>query len=697
MAQRDHADLEIGLQRRELDSYLVDLRYTPPDGDADNRLAAGEAVSFDPALLREKEQDPAAYGKALAEMLFAPQAVRDGLSRARAVAESANVPLRLRLFIDGGARELHDLRWETLRDPAGDTPLLTSEQLLFSRYLSSGDWRPITLRPQAKLRALAVVANPVDIARFSLGAIDAPAELQRARQGMGAIEVSEQSGTGQATLNKILERLREGYDILYLVCHGAMIRGKPVLYLEDDAGNTAAMAGSDLVTRMSELRERPRLVVLASCQSAGEGEPSTVDSSPLAAIGPRLAEAGIPAVLAMQGKVAMSTVATFMPAFFTALQSHGEIDRAVAVARGSVRERPDSWMPVLFMRLRSGKIWYTPGFTEGDAYEKWPALIANIGKGNCTPIIGPHLNDSTLGSQQDMAQYWAEEFRFPMAPDQRDDLPQVAQYLAVTQDYNLPRAEMEKYLRRSILERYGKAMQNVADNAPLRDLFANVSRIRREADSFDPYQTLAKLPFRVFVTANTDSLLGEALRAADKQPMVEICRWKEDLVQKPSQLLKDPDYTPSEKRPLIFHLFGINTIPESLVLTEDDYFDYLIGVSLNKKLIPEIVRDALVDRSLLFLGFRLEEWSFRVLFRSLMSHGGASRHDRYANVAGQILPEEGAFLQPERARAYLQRYFVKSSIDIFWGSVDDFIKELHAEWEKQGGVAISVGEEDPFY
>ena len=95
-------------------------------------------------------------------------------------------------------------------------------------------------------------------------------------------------------------------------------------------------------------------MVLASCQSAGSGaDARTDDDGALAALGPRLAEeAGIPAVVAMQGNVFMTTVARFMPTFFAELQRDGQIDRAMAVARGAVRDAPDWWAPTLFMRLR---------------------------------------------------------------------------------------------------------------------------------------------------------------------------------------------------------------------------------------------------------------------------------------------------------------------------------------------------------
>src|SRR5262249_58239051 len=118
----------------------------------------------------------------------------------------------------------------------------------------------------------------------------------------------------------------------------------------------------------------------------------------------------------------------------------------------------------------------------------------------------------------------------------------------------------------------------------------------------------------------------------------------------------EPEYRPSAERPLVYHLFGMFDEPDSLVLTEDDYFDFLIGVTNNKDLIPISVRQALADTALLFLGYRLDDLSFRVLFRSIISQEGRSRRKKYAHIAGQILPEEGRFLQPERARAYLEPY-----------------------------------------
>ena len=141
-------------------------------------------------------------------------------------------------------------------------------------------------------------------------------------------------------------------------------------------------------------------------------------------------------------------------------------------------------------------------------------------------------------------------------------------------------------------------------------------------------------------------------------------------------------YRPEAARPLIYHLFGNLREPDSVVLTEDDYFDYLIGVTANKDLIPPVVRRALADTALLFLGFRMDDWDFRVLFRSLMSQEGRGRRSRYAHVAVQIDPEESQILEPEGARRYLESYFEDADISIYWGSTEDFVQELGRRWQE---------------
>lgn len=684
-----YAHLEIGLHRRDADSYTMELRYTPPEGDVDIRLVRRglSPLSLDAQQLRSQAADPDAYGRLLTESLFADEEMRAAFAKARIGAEAAGASLRLRLFVGPSAPELHSLRWETLRDPEDDSHLLLGEQVLFSRYLSSLDWSPVRVRSRADLRALVVIASPTNLERYRpggrpLNSLDVEAELARARSGLGSMVVDALASGGSATLNNLVDHLRGAagngpYDVLYLVCHGALIDGEPRLWLEDEKGNTAVLASSELVTRLSEMREKPRLVVLASCQSAGKGDAArSSDEGVLAALGPRLAEAGVAAVLAMQGNIALRTAAEFVPVLFHELERDGQIDRAVAIARGAVRHYDDWWMPVLFMRLKSGRLWYTPGFGEERTLEKWPDLLRNIQRGRCTPILGPALSEALIGSRREIAQNWADTYQFPMAPHDREDLPQVAQYLAVNQSDIFVRDELGEYLQAEILRRYGDDLPGDVQGASLDGLIRAAGAQQRAQDPAEPHQVLAGLPFPIFVTTEPSSLLDDALSAAGKDPRVEICRWNERVERQPSVYDDDPAYWPTAQCPLVYHLFGRINLPDSLVLTEDDYFNYLIGLTSNSDLVPIAVRGALSDTALLFLGFHMDDWNFRVLFRSIMSQEGRARRGRYAHVAVQIDPEEGRILEPERARRYLESYFQDADISIYWGSVEDFIRDL---------------------
>ena len=133
-----------------------------------------------------------------------------------------------------------------------------------------------------------------------------------------------------------------------------------MLWLQEETGELATVRGEEFARRVGELAQPPRLVVLASCESAGSEKKSVqagVVAGQFVPLAPLLAEAGVHAVLAMQGQISMETVKAAMPVFFSELLVDGQIDRAMARARGRVRERPDSWMPALFLRLKNGRIW----------------------------------------------------------------------------------------------------------------------------------------------------------------------------------------------------------------------------------------------------------------------------------------------------------------------------------------------------
>jgi hypothetical protein len=501
---------------------------------------------------------------------------------------------------------------------------------------------------------------------------------------------------GAATLKNIRTQLRSECDILYLVCHGLLQGDESMLLLETEEGGVARVSGHALVAEMSKLSVRPRLVVLASCKTAGSGaETHCSHSSALSALGPRLAEAGVPAVVAMQGNVAMDTASEFMPVFFRELQKGGQIDQAVAAARHQVEDlESDWWRPALFMRLKSGRVWYEPGFSvDENEVDIWPPLLRAI-EGDeeemiyCTPILGPGLADSLFGARRDIARYWAATYQFPMARHDEEDLSKVAHYLAVSWKDPLVRSELRALFIRELLQRYDNELQEFhADDLPskLYDLIQKVWTLRPEWQPLEFYRILAEMPFRIYVTTDPTNLLETALEAAGRPPRPIVCPWREKTDPKYDDI--DPryyegDFDLSSDRPLVYYPFGSLQVPSCLVMTEDDYYDFLIGITRNWHMVPYAVRGALARHGLLFLGFGIEERDFRVLLRSVLNLMG--RIPKVPSVAAQVFPEESYVQEPERARRYLERYFQTAEINIYWGNTEDFMRELARRWNDRG-------------
>ena len=420
-----YADLEIVFRKRDERSYVLSFRYSSPDDEVDHPALMEPVITLESATLRG--DDARAYSDALTAAFFTPE-VKAEFGRFRDITQQKSSILRVRLSIDSSAPELHAVRWETLRDPYlppehKDAHLFTGEQIVVSRFLTSGDWRPVRLHPKAALRALVVVANPSTSKIYGLEPVDVAGELARVKQAMAGISVTALAPGGAVALNDLAAKLREGFDILYLVCHGKLVDREPYLYMNEGRPDQ----GLDLVQKIRELDQRPRMVVLASCQSAGKGEVG------LAGLGPRLAEAGVPAVIAMQGNIFMSTAAAFMKRFFTELLVDGQIDRAMAVARAEVRKVDDFWMPVLFLRLRNGRIWYEPGFggNTKDEFDNWESICIKVREGRFSPILGPELGEELFGTTQEQAARLADKYKFPLSSHERSNLAKVAQYISV--------------------------------------------------------------------------------------------------------------------------------------------------------------------------------------------------------------------------------------------------------------------------
>jgi hypothetical protein len=137
---------------------------------------------------------------------------------------------------------------------------------------------------------------------------------------------------------------------------------------------------------------------------------------------------------------------------------------------------------------------------------------------------------------------------------------------------------------------------------------------------------------------------------------------------------------PTVEKPVVFHLHGLLADEDSMVLTEDDYLNFLINIS-EYKVIPSHIEAAFsTNNAFLFIGYSLEDMSFKVLFRKFAQQIASSPGDRH--VAVQLHHTKGLTnAQMVRQRDFLQNLFRTQNVKVYWGEAHKFTRRLRREWE----------------
>jgi len=290
------------------------------------------------------------------------------------------------------------------------------------------------------------------------------------------------------------------------------------------------------------------------------------------------------------------------------------------------------------------------------AEQDWEILLRRIKKQKCTPFLGAGACFGALPLGSNLAQELAHKYKYPM--EGSHDLARVAQFIAV---------------------QYG---DGIFPKEEIQSRFENIEPPNFN-DPDEPHGILADLPLPIYITTNYDDFMFRALEDRKRNPKRELCRWNDRIKNQPSEF--DSNFTPNVHNPVVFHLHGHTEVLDSMVLTEDDYLDFLISISKNENLLPPQIQAAFTNTSLLFMGYRLADWAFQVLFRSLVGYlniSGARSH-----VSVQLLPvgDTVSKEEKEQVQKYFDRYFGKQEIHVYWGTCREFITDLRTRWEAFNG------------
>ncbi|MEM6346278.1 MAG: SIR2 family protein [Bacteroidota bacterium] len=176
------------------------------------------------------------------------------------------------------------------------------------------------------------------------------------------------------------------------------------------------------------------------------------------------------------------------------------------------------------------------------------------------------------------------------------------------------------------------------------------------------YEILSDLPFKLVINASPDRFLGRQLGEGNHS---FAFFHKNDPGENIAQ--------GSLAKPLVYNLVGSLEAEESLLLTQDDLYGFL-QTMLSGKGIPESLKDSIFSaRSLIFLGFRFDQWYVQLLLRLLKVQDIRSRFARYAT-------------EQEYNEDTLSICLDQFKIEFIRQGVPEFLRKIHQSCAEAGGL-----------
>ena len=138
-------------------------------------------------------------------------------------------------------------------------------------------------------------------------------------------------------------------------------------------------------------------------------------------------------------------------------------------------------------------------------------------------------------------------------------------------------------------------------------------------------RALAQLDFPLIITTNYDPLFEKALRLAGKEPEIEVY----DPTGNRESTMDSKDF--SVQRPFLFKMHGDISHEDSIVITDEDYIQFVLRMSETTSPVPETFRYHFKRWSTLFVGYSLMDYNLRLLFKTLRwKVGAALRPDTFS-------------------------------------------------------------------
>jgi hypothetical protein len=259
----------------------------------------------------------------------------------------------------------------------------------------------------------------------------------------------------------------------------------------------------------------------------------------------------------------------------------------------------------------------------------WDTIVKTIERKRCILFIGPCLHADQSGKSLQSSYF------MQLAKDFRDD---ILAYNDVDGFFLFKDAAARINIMYKIIDFYASH----ANHAVL--------------------EKIAEIPFHTIISITPDTALKDTF---DKMGLPCNFEYFEKTLR------KDIEETPTEKKPLIYNLYGSITNEESLVLTHDDLFEYVKAMLANNTIPVEVRSNLESAYNLIFIGFEFDKWYIQLILSLLnIDKFKFSKYASTQDISNQV-------------QTLYTNHF---KINFINAQIDNFIDTLHQKFSAKNSL-----------
>ncbi len=223
-------------------------------------------------------------------------------------------------------------------------------------------------------------------------------------------------------------------------------------------------------------------------------------------------------------------------------------------------------------------------------------LVESVKKGKCILFLGAGVNFPSL---QEPAYPYPEAQSPPLGGAFSAQLAKLCQFTD-----HFPRGDPGN------LQRVSLCYEITNDRKALVEELKKAVQVGKQPSP--TLHALANLPFSLIITTNYDQLFERALREAGKNPIVGVYSAESyDVTQDHSEA--------TVEEPFVYKLHGDIQNPESIVVTDEDYIQFVLRMTDKEPYhpVPDSFRYNFKRWPTLFVGYSFLDYNLRLLFKTL--------------------------------------------------------------------------------